>query len=82
MLVEIEAVLNSRPLTQSHDELSEPLTPSMLVTGKRLLNKNNDVLYDMTIADEDTNTLNRRAGYLCKLLSYFRGRWRQSILLL
>ena len=34
ILVEIEAVLNSRPLTYSHDELSEPLTPSMLVTGK------------------------------------------------
>ena len=78
ILVEIEAVLNSRPLTYSHDELSEPLTLSMLVTGKLLLNKNNDVLYDVTVADEDTNTLNRRARYLCKLLSYFRGRWRRE----
>ena len=34
ILGEIEAVLNSRPLTYSHDELSEPLTPSMLVTGR------------------------------------------------
>ena len=34
----------------------------------------------MTIADEDTNTLNRRARYLCKLLSYFRGRWRREYL--
>ena len=44
------------------------------------MNKNNDVLYDVTIADEDTNTLNRRARYLCKLLSYFGGRWRQEYL--
>ena len=43
ILVEIEAVLNSRPLTYSHDELSEPLTPSMLVKGKQLLNKSSDV---------------------------------------
>ena len=34
----------------------------------------------MTIADEDTNTLNRRARYLCKLLSYFLGRWRREYL--
>ena len=34
VLTEIEAVLNSRPFTYSYDELSEPLTPSMLVTGK------------------------------------------------
>ena len=31
ILVEIEAVLNSRPLTYSHDELSEPFTPLMLL---------------------------------------------------
>ena len=80
ILAEIEAVLNSRPLIYSHDELSEPLTPLMLVTGKRLLNKDNDVLYDVTMANEDTNTLNRRARYLCKLLSYFRGRWRREYL--
>ena len=37
-------------------------------------------MYDVTIADEDTNTLNRRARYPCKLLSYFRGRWRREYL--
>ena len=37
-------------------------------------------MYDLTIADEDTNTLNRRARYLCKLLSYFKGRWRREYL--
>ena len=34
ILIEIDVVLNSRPLTYSYDELSEPLTPSMLISGK------------------------------------------------
>ena len=34
----------------------------------------------MTIADENTDTLNRRARYLYKLLSYFRGSWRREYL--
>ena len=61
ILIEIEAVLNSWPLTYSHDELSEPLTMPMLVTGKQLLNTDNDVFYDVIIVDENTATLNRRA---------------------
>ena len=80
LLIEIGAVLSSRPLTYSHDELGEPLTPSMLLTGKRLLNKNNDVMYDVTIADENTNTLNRRAFISCRIISEDIG--DESILLL
>ena len=78
ILIEIEAVLNSRPFTYSHGELSEPVTPVMLLTGKRLLNANNDVLYDVTITDENIDILNKRARYLHKLLIYFRGRWRRE----
>ena len=81
ILIEIKAVLNSRPHTCSHDELSEPLTLSMLVTGKRLLNTNNDVLYDVTIADENTDTLNRRATVPLQVVeNYFIGRWRREYL--
>ena len=78
ILIEIEAVFHSWSLKYSYEELSEPLTPSMLVKGKRLLNTNNDVLYDVKIADENTDTLNKRARYLHKLLSYFIGRWRRE----
>ena len=37
-LVEIESVLNSRPLTYLYsDDLEEPLTPSHLILGRRIL---------------------------------------------
>ena len=38
VLVEVEAILNSRPLTYvSSEDLEEPLTPSHLLTGHRLI---------------------------------------------
>ena len=38
MLIEVEAVVNSRPLTYvTTDDLDEPLTPSHLLTGRRIL---------------------------------------------
>ena len=36
-LVEVEAVLNSRPLTYVYDKFEESLTPSHLVIGRRIL---------------------------------------------
>ena len=38
LVVEVEAVLNSRPLSYiSTDDMEEPLTPSHLITGHRIL---------------------------------------------
>ena len=38
MLVEVEATLNSRPISYlSSEDLDEPLTPSHLLTGRRIL---------------------------------------------
>ena len=37
VVVEIEGILNSRPLTYEDDELRNPLTPSQLIIGRRLL---------------------------------------------
>ena len=38
VLTEVECILNSRPLTYLYpDDLEEPLTPSHLISGRRLL---------------------------------------------
>ena len=38
IIVEIEGVLNSRPLTYQYpNDLEQPLTPSHVLTGRRLL---------------------------------------------
>ena len=35
--MEVEAVLNSRPLTYVYDEMEAPLTPSHLIIGRKIL---------------------------------------------
>ena len=74
VLVEIEGVLNSRPLTYQYpDSLTEPLTPSHLVTGRRLLQlptggEGND-------EDEEDfyqrDKLHQRSSYISKLLDHY-----------
>ena len=72
-LVEVEAILNSRPLTYtSTEDCEEPITPSHLMFGRRLLSlpssdENND--------DEDwepsSRDITRRKKHLAMLLDHF-----------
>ena len=83
VLVEIEGVLNSRPLTYQYpDSLTEPLTPSHLVTGRRLLQlptggEGND-------EDEEDfyqrDKLHKRSSYISKLLDHYWNRWKHEYL--
>ena len=74
LVTEVECVLNSRPLTYVYsDDVTEPLTPSHLLVGHRLLS-----LPDGTIsqdADDEytptSATLTRRAAHLAKTLENF-----------
>ena len=53
-VVEIEAVINSRPLTYiSSSDIEEPLTPSHLVVGQRLLNLPDHLGFVCDPEDED-----------------------------
>ena len=72
-LVEVEVVLNSRPLAYVYDEFEGPLTPSPLVIGRRILSrppKNYSI--DVTHTQQ---ALSRRARLLHRILDHFWNRW-------
>jgi hypothetical protein len=84
LVIEVEAILNSRPLTHvSTEELDEPLTPSHLIFGRRLMSS----LPNSTIKEIDPEwSLNKqdatkRINHLNKLLDHFWKRWRDEYLL-
>jgi hypothetical protein len=85
VLVEIEAVVNSRPLTYlSAEDLDEPLTPSHFLYGRRILSLP-DGLSEEDVDDEEFTLtdagLNRRLKYLNAVLNQFWKRWRGEYLL-
>jgi hypothetical protein len=84
-IVEIEAVINSRLLTfLNADDTEEPLTPSHLLVGRRLLSFPDDLTY---YAEEDqdfdigSEALRRRAKHLNSVLNHFWQRWSKEYLL-
>ena len=84
VLVEIEMVLNSRPLSfVSSNDLQEPLTPSHLLTGYRLLslppcNYPEDFDYNSTIQEV---SFTKRMAYFDNLLNHFWKRWQSEYLI-
>ena len=84
VVVQVEAILNSRPISYvSSEDLEEPLTPSHLLTGYRLLclpdgsaAHDTDEEFEMTSHD-----LVVRAQNLTRILDQFWNRWRDEYLL-
>ena len=84
-IVEIEAIINSRPLTfLNSDDTEEPLTPSHLLVGRRILSLP-DNLAHFAHEDEDFEvtgeSLQRRAKHLNSVLNHFWKRWSKEYLL-
>ena len=84
-VTEIEAVINSRPLSYvSAEDLEEPLTPSHLLVGRRILNLPDHLGYLYGPDDEefsvDSVQLTRRMKYLNNTLNHFWNRWRTEYL--
>lgn len=82
-MVEVEAVINSRPLTYvSMEDIEEPLTPSHLLTGRRILSLPYHLCHR---SEEDVEVgpefLTKRARYLNRTLDRFWTRWRKEYLL-
>ena len=85
-VTEVEAIINSRPISYiSSDDLEEPLTPSHLLHGRRLLSLPDNLSYDDEADDEDfeidVTTLSRRVKHLNSTLNQFWRRWRAEYLL-
>lgn len=81
-LTEIEAIINSRPLTVlSPDDVEEPLTPSHLMVGRRLLSLPDNLDYS-ELGDEDydmtSKSVQRRVKYLSNTLNHFWKRWSKE----
>ncbi|XP_042900642.1 uncharacterized protein [Parasteatoda tepidariorum] len=82
VFLEIEAMINSRPITYLYNEPSEPspLTPSHFLVGKRLMSlpvvkyKPNDLIVNR-------DSLTKRYKYQQTLLDHFWNRWRKQYLL-
>ena len=81
VLVEVECILNSRPLTYMYpDELEEPLTPSHLIRGRRMLSLPDTNTRGMVNPTSTQETVSRRARYLQTLMNHFWNQWRRDYL--
>ena len=79
LVTEVEAVLNSRPLTYiSSEDTEEPLTPSHLLVGYRILSLPDPLVPDD--ADYSSETLTHRRRHLLKTLGNFWRRWKEYLL--
>ena len=85
-VTEVESILNSRPLTIiTSNDLEEPLTPSHLLVGRRLINIPDELCYRKMAVEYTEETcpvlLNRRLQHLHSVLDHFWIRWRDKYLL-
>ena len=83
VITEVEAVLNSRPLTYvSSEDVEEPLTPSHLMLGYRVLSLPDlpTTDFDDPDFDQSPDSLNRRFRYLLTITQKFWNRWRREYL--
>ena len=80
-VTEVEAVINSRPLSYiSSDDMDEPLTPAHLLAGRRLLS-----LPDCRVNEDDfevsAKRLTKRMNFLSRIVENFWKRWEREYLL-
>lgn len=85
LVVEVEGVLNSRPLSYlTEEDQDEPLTPAHLVTGHRLLTLPDPATLPDSDDDEDftptPEKLTKRMKHLATVKDRFWQRWREEYL--
>ena len=85
-IVEVEAILNSRPLSYiTPTDMEEPLTPSHLLTGRRIFSLPDYLSLSQELGGEDFELspmqLTKRMKYLNNVINHFWKRWRNEYLL-
>lgn len=78
VLIEVEGILNSRPLTYVYEDFEEPLTPASVCIGRRLLSPT--PRFQGSTADTTATELSRRQKHLDLVLKHFWSRWRNEYL--
>ena len=82
LIVEIEGILNCRPITYVYkDEFGEPLTPSHLIYGYRILPTKS--INDQNLFENEqfsTSNLSKRMKYLQNLLESYWNQWTKEYL--
>ena len=81
LVIEIEGLLNARPITYIYDDddaLAQPLTPSHLISGRKINVLPNDEHFEIISTH---NTLTRRQRRQRQLLQQFARQWRREYLL-
>ena len=80
LLIEIEGTLNNRPITYVYDDVHiQPLTPSHLLHGRRLIHIGESL--DFSDMDKEEGKYSKRFWYLMQKLNHFISRWRKEYLL-
>ena len=78
VLIQIENIVKSRPLTFiTTEEVCEPLTPSHLIYGKRLISAINNKYKDDATFDISFEKCSNRVKYIKKLLDHYWSRFRK-----
>ena len=77
VLIEVEGVVNSRPLTHlQDDDVSDPLTPSHLLSGRNLSTRSEEILP----VERNTDQLTKRMKYLQTTMEMYWNRFRHEYL--
>ena len=83
LITDIEAVLNDRPLTTASTDIKDmhPITPSMLMIGKRLQQLPNQDIEELKDPSYGPVTIRRQHVRHVALLNHFKTRWQREYLL-